>query len=163
MACSPLQQANRAPDLFSTMPFSSTNSSSTGPSVQLPKKLSKAVLISAILYSAFFAITLWAAYHGRLPLQSWLSQFPNYDKVGHLVLYFIPTYLGHRLLRQKHYKTTLGRMALSLPVFPGLFTLFTVTEELIQGLAPHRSLDALDMVCSLAGIAVGYWLAQRHR
>lgn len=139
------------------------HSSSTGPSVKLPQKLSKTVLISAILYSAFFAITLWAAYHGRLPLQNWLFQFPNYDKVGHLVLYFIPTYLGHRLFCQKHYKTTLGSFVLSLPVFPGLFTIFTVTEELIQGLSPHRSLDAWDMVCSLAGIAVGYWVAQRHR
>jgi len=77
------------------------------------------------------------------------------DKIGHLVLYFIPSYLGHRLCRCRHIKR------LHLPLFPALFTLFTVTEELIQGFSPNRTLDAGDMVFSLIGIAVGYWWAQR--
>ncbi len=114
------------------------------------------IVVLAISYTCAFLITLWAAYNDRLPLV-WLSQFPNYDKVGHVVLYCIPTYLGHRLCRQKH----IHRLGLQLPVFPILFTLFTITEELTQGFSPHRTLDAGDMVCSLAGIGLGYWLAQR--
>ena len=109
-------------------------------------------------YTCFFLITLWAAYSNRLPL-TWLSQFPNYDKLGHLVLYGIPTYLGHRLCKQKHFKVS----RVLLPVFPVLFLLFTVTEELAQGFSPYRTLDAGDLLCSLLGISAGYWLAQRSK
>ena len=109
-------------------------------------------------YAAFFLGTLWAAYNNHLPLR-WLSQFPNYDKVGHVVLYCIPAYLGHRVLRFKH----ISVFARRLPLFPVLFTLFTLTEELIQGFSPYRTLDVGDMLCSLVGILLGYWLAQRAR
>ena len=115
----------------------------------------KIILLSSG-YTLFFLITLFAAYTNRLPLE-WLSQFPNYDKLGHLILYCIPTYLGHKLFKQKH----LSLLGFSLPLFPALFTLFTLSEELIQGFSPYRTLDAGDMICSLAGIAGGYWLAQR--
>ena len=129
---------------------------STTENTQKPAKPSKKIVGLAIAYSAFFLITLWAAYNNRLPLD-WLSQFPNYDKVGHVVLYCIPTYLGHRLLRLKHIRLFSRR----LPLFPILFTLFTLVEELIQGFSPYRTLDIGDMVCSLGGIALGYRLAQR--
>lgn len=121
----------------------------------------KIVLISGG-YTLFFLVTLFAAYTNRLPL-TWLSQFPNYDKFGHVILYCIPTYLGHRLFKQKHIQKAGQRAGIALPVFPGLFTLFTLTEELMQGLSPYRTLDAGDMICSLAGIACGYWLAQIQR
>lgn len=135
--------------------------SSTGPAQPAqpaqPKR-SKLVIVLAGSYGVFFLVMLWAAYNGQLPLGQ-LSKFHNFDKLGHLVLYCIPTYLGHRLLRHKHWQL----QAISLPVFPSLFTLFTITEELIQGLSPNRTLDAGDMVCSLLGIAGGYWLAQRSK
>lgn len=121
---------------------------------------SQKIAILAALYGVAFLTTLWAAYNNRLPL-IWLSQFPNYDKVGHVVLYCIPTYLGHRLCKQKHLKRHFNQTTLSLPVFPALFVLFTITEELIQGLSPYRTLDPGDMICSLAGIGLGYWLVQR--
>ncbi|MEL6161171.1 MAG: VanZ family protein [Cyanobacteria bacterium J06623_5] len=116
---------------------------------------SKKVIILSAAYGLFFLVILITAYTGHLPV-GWFTQFHNADKVGHLVLYFIPSYLGHRLCRCRH----IGR--LNLPLFPSLFALFTVTEELVQGFSPNRTLDAGDMVCSLVGIAVGYWLAQRQ-
>lgn len=93
------------------------------------------------------------AYQGTLPI-GWIARFHNADKLGHLILYCIPSYLGHRLCKGKHIYRW-------LPAFPGLFALFTISEELIQGFSPHRTLDAGDMVCSIVGIVVGYWLAQR--
>ncbi|MEL7144422.1 MAG: hypothetical protein AAGL08_19675 [Cyanobacteria bacterium J06573_11] len=114
----------------------------------------KVVLLSAC-YGVLFLLMLVLAYQGTLPV-AWLSNVHNADKIGHLVLYCVPSYLGHILFRYKHIAP------LRLPVFPGLFTLFTITEELIQGLSPNRTLDAGDMVCSLIGIAVGYRLAQRQ-
>lgn len=116
---------------------------------------SKKIIFLAVGYGLFFLITLWAAYSNHLPL-SLLSQVPYYDKFGHVILYCIPSYLGHRLCQQKHFKARGG----FLPIFPALFALFTVTEELIQGFSPYRTLDPGDLVCSFMGIALGYWLAQ---
>lgn len=125
-------------------------------------QLSKGMLFWLVVYACFFLLTLWLAYHDQLPLK-WLSQFPNYDKVGHLVLYCIPSFLGHRLFRRKHWRFRTSLLAIALPVFPFLFGVFTVVEELTQGLSPHRTLDGLDMVCSVLGILCGYGLAQRGR
>ncbi|MEL7512885.1 MAG: VanZ family protein [Cyanobacteria bacterium J06554_3] len=118
-------------------------------------KANKKVIFLSLGYGLFFLVVLITAYTGDLPAH-YISQFHNADKVGHLVLYFIPSYLGHLLCRCHHIKR------LNLPVFPSLFALFTITEELIQGFSPNRTLDAGDMVCSLLGIVVGYWLAQRQ-
>lgn len=125
---------------------------------RISKKPSKPIIGLAVAYTCFFLLTLWAAYHNQLPLK-WLSQLPNYDKFGHVILYCIPSYLGHRLCRQKHFKG----LGWPLPVFPLLFTLFTIAEELIQGFSPYRTLDAGDLLCSFLGIGVGYWLAQRSK
>lgn len=95
------------------------------------------------------------AYHGQLPI-GWITRFHNADKIGHLVLYFIPSYLGHKICRHKHFSQW------HLPVFPSLFALFTIAEELSQGLSANRTLDGLDMVCSLVGIGCGYWISQRQ-
>jgi polysaccharide biosynthesis protein VpsQ len=40
--------------------------------------------------------------------------------------------------------------------------LFTLGEELVQQFSPHRSLDLMDLIASFTGIAIGYWLAERH-
>ena len=118
----------------------------------------KRLIAISSLYTLFFLVTLFAAYTNRLPLDL-LAQLPYYDKLGHLILYFIPTYLGHRLFKQKHVLW----LGFSIPFFPGIFTLFTLTEELIQGFSPYRTLDAGDMICSLGGIVCGYLLAQRAK
>lgn len=115
---------------------------------------SKPVVFLSAGYGLFFVAMLVLAYKGILPI-GWLTRFHNADKLGHLILYCIPSYLGHRLCGGKHFRCW-------LPVFPGLFALFAITEELIQGFSPNRTLDAGDMVCSLVGISVGYWLAQRQ-
>lgn len=133
-------------------PFQASMSNSTSPTRH--NKPSKSTIVLSASYGLFFLVMLVLAYKGTLPVSSLLSQFAYADKVGHLILYCIPTYLGHRLCRYRHIQK-------HIPIFPAFFTLFTVTEELIQGLSPNRTLDAGDMVCSLIGIAVGYWLAQR--
>ncbi|MBE9059602.1 hypothetical protein [cf. Phormidesmis sp. LEGE 11477] len=112
------------------------------------------IVLLSVLYCTFFLVMLAAAYTGDLPVAE-LSKINNFDKIGHVILYFIPTYLGHRLCRGKHVRR-------AIPVFPSLFALFTIAEELVQGLSPNRTLDAGDMVCSLVGVAMGYWLAQRQ-
>lgn len=112
------------------------------------------VCLSA-LYGGLFGLTLWLAYSGNLP--SWFQAIPYYDKPAHLGLYALATYLGHRLFARRSLPLGPWRIAL----FPLLFGLFTVAEELGQGLSPNRTLDGLDLLCSLLGVGLGYGLAQR--
>ncbi len=111
----------------------------------------------SLIYLLIFLSIMAMAYTNNLP--GYLSAIPHYDKPGHLILYALPTYLGHRVLNYR--RLTLG--SLRLPLFPVLFTLFTVTEELIQTLSPHRTLDALDLIASILGILLGWWIAERTR
>lgn len=111
----------------------------------------------AFIYLATFLTIMLLAYTGNLP--GWLGAIPYYDKIGHVVLYAIATYLGHRVCRYRSFIVGHGRW----PLFPILFLAFTLTEEIIQHLSPHRTLDAIDLVASLAGILLGWQLAQRSR
>ena len=105
-------------------------------------------------YGGLFLFILWAAYTNNLPL-ALLSRIPYYDKIGHVVLYALASYLGHRVLNRRHF-----RGLRYLPIFPVLFGLTMTAEEVVQGLSPHRTLDSMDLVCSLSGVALGYILAQ---
>lgn len=107
----------------------------------------------AAVYASTFLIILVMAYTGNLP--SYLQQN---DKLGHLVLYGLATYLGQRSLNYRCVRV----LSLSLPLFPLLFGLFTIVEESIQAFSPNRTLDAVDLIASFAGIGLGYWLAKRE-
>jgi polysaccharide biosynthesis protein VpsQ len=111
----------------------------------------------ALVYGTIFLCILSLAYTGNLP--TWFTQIPYYDKIGHVLLYAIGTYLGHRALRGRSIVIfpDIGR----LPLFPALFGLWTTTEELLQGFSPNRTLDATDLVCSLLGVILGWWLVER--
>lgn len=111
----------------------------------------------SLVYLLIFLSIMAMAYTNNLP--GYLSAIPHYDKPGHLILYALPTYLGHRILNYR----TLPLRSLRLPLFPLLFTLFTVTEELIQNLSPYRTLDAIDLLASAIGIVLGWWIAERTR
>lgn len=110
----------------------------------------------ALIYAALFGWILVLAYTGNLPSQ--LAVIPYYDKVGHVILYGVATYLGHRLLHR--FTLRLGPYHLSLWVLA--FGGWTLVEEGAQFFAPTRSLDALDLVCSILGIGIGYWCAKQQ-
>ena len=119
------------------------------------KQSQRSIALLAIGYGTFFLVILWGAYTNRLPLDL-LKTIPYYDKIGHVVLYALASYLGHRVLHQRHFKGIRY-----LPVFPLLFGLVMTAEEIIQGISPHRTLDGIDLICSLSGVVLGYWLAQK--
>ncbi|MEB3294208.1 MAG: hypothetical protein VKJ24_13705 [Synechococcales bacterium] len=106
--------------------------------------------IWAIVYLSVFLLIMLLAYLGKLP-----PELTQNDKFGHLFLYGMATFLGHRLFNYRSMRLR-GR---SLPLFPVLFSLFTTVEEVCQGLSPNRSLDWLDLIASFVGIAIGYGLA----
>lgn len=109
-----------------------------------------------VLYTVFFGVTLYLAYTGKLAIP--LSH-PWFDKVGHFVLYAIPTFLGHRILGFRRIRIQTVR----IPLFPLLFTIFTIAEESVQSLSPNRTFDLIDLVCSFIGIGFGYWFAEKCR
>jgi VanZ family protein len=111
----------------------------------------------AAFYASLLLLILLLAYTGNLPPQ--LNRIPFYDKVGHLVLYGIATYLGHRVLQNR--RICLGTIA--LPLFPSLFAIGALVEELLQVFSPNRTLDAIDLFASFLGILLGYWLAEKGR
>jgi polysaccharide biosynthesis protein VpsQ len=110
----------------------------------------------ALAYGTVFLFILFLAYTGNIP--TWITQIPYYDKIGHVALYAMATYLGHRALRGRSIVLPSIRR---LPLFPALFGLWTVTEELLQGFAVNRTLDGLDLVCSVLGVILGWWLVER--
>ena len=115
------------------------------------------VAFLAAAYGSLFLLILWAAYTNNLPLKL-LSKIPYYDKIGHVVLYATASYLGHRVFNQRHFKGISW-----LPTFPVLFGLVMTAEEIVQGMSPYRTLDSLDLVCSLGGVILGYFLADGPR
>ena len=114
----------------------------------------RSITALAIGYGALFLLILWGAYTNNLPLNL-LAKIPYYDKIGHVVLYATASYLGHRVSNRRHFKGIR-----SLPIFPVLFGLAMTAEEIVQGLSPYRTLDSLDLVCSLSGVLLGYRLDQ---
>lgn len=111
-------------------------------------------IVAATSFAVTFAAILWLAYNGKLP-----SILTQNDKPAHLVLYGIAAFLGHKALNHRH----ISIMGYSLPLFPCLFSLFTLSEELAQAVSPNRSVDAMDLVASFIGIAIGYGLAERSK
>ncbi|MBE9100169.1 hypothetical protein [Vacuolonema iberomarrocanum] len=109
----------------------------------------------AIAFAILFLTILIVAYTGNLPPQ--LARLPHHDKLGHVILYAIATFLGHLALRRRHIILA-GK---PFPLWVLFFGSFTIVEELVQGLSPNRSLDAMDLVCSLVGVGLGYGLAER--
>jgi hypothetical protein len=120
-------------------------------------QLKRSVTWGAIAFAILFLTIMVVAYTGNLPPQ--LAQLPHHDKLGHVILYAIATFLGHLGLQRRHVR--LVNMQVSLWVL--LFGSFTIIEELGQGLSPNRSLDAVDLVCSLVGVVLGYRLAERGK
>ncbi|MBE9115433.1 VanZ family protein [Lusitaniella coriacea LEGE 07157] len=109
----------------------------------------------SIFYAGILLLILILAYSDNLP--AFLGEIPHHDTIGHFVLYGIATYLGHRVLR--HRKIKLFRQV--FPLWPLLFGIFAVTEEILQMTSPNRNFSWLDMVASVLGIYFGYWLVEK--
>ncbi len=123
----------------------------------LPKGISLGWAIAGCLYAGLFLIILQLAYTGNLPPV--LERIPHYDKIGHVFLFALATYLGQRILNFRCI-TLFNR---HIPLWATLFGIFTMVEEGIQAFSPNRTFSLADLVCSVLGIVVGFWLAEQGR
>ena len=113
--------------------------------------------VVALIYGAIIVFILLLAYTGNIP--PILNKIPYYDTFGHLILYGLASYLGHLAFKHRRMRF----MSLSLPLWPFIFGIFTIVEELLQAFSPNRTFSLVDMVASLLGVVVGYWLAEKQR
>ena len=111
--------------------------------------------MAASLYGGLLFTIGFFAYTGNLP--AFLQYIPYYDTLGHFILYGIASYLGDRVLRGRKFPI----MGYRIPLFAFVFGIITVVEEFIQSFSPNRTFSWIDMIASLLGLLVGYWLAQQ--
>ncbi|MBP0021048.1 MAG: VanZ family protein [Cyanobacteria bacterium SBLK] len=113
-------------------------------------------ILAACFYGALLFTIGFLAYTGNLP--AFLHYIPYHDTLGHFILYGIASYLGDRVLRGRKFPV----MGYRIPLFAFVFGVITIVEEYIQSFSPHRTFSWVDMIASLLGLLVGYWLAQRE-
>ena len=119
--------------------------------------------VVAILFFLFLLFVIAAANAGQMPsLFRAMYDFPNGDRVGHFMLYGILSFL-----LTLAFPRTVQVFRFSLPIAIIALLLFSVLEECSQSLFPSRTPDAIDLVCSCAGILLAYgaasgWIKARH-
>ncbi|HIK10421.1 MAG TPA: hypothetical protein IGS52_09180 [Oscillatoriaceae cyanobacterium M33_DOE_052] len=126
-----------------------------------PVKLSRKWLMAGWCYFGLLLGIMLAADFGILPV-ALLSKIPHYDLIGHFWLYGIGSFVSHRALGQR----MLVLVGYPLPLGPLVFAIFTVMEEMLQQILPHRTYNLFDMGASLLGIVIFYCLGEwwwRHR
>jgi VanZ family protein len=107
--------------------------------------------VLAVIYVSVFTLIIVLAYNHALP--EYLTQN---DKAGHIFLYGLATFLGQMAGKRRTFKLANWK----LPLFPFVFSIFTLIEELCQSLSPNRTFDIGDLVASCIGILIGYGLAE---
>ena len=110
---------------------------------------------AALLFFLFLLFVIWAADTGNMPsLFRAMYDFPNGDRVGHVVLYGILSFL-----LSLAFPRAVHLFRFSLPIAIIALLLFSAAEECSQSLFSSRTADAIDLVCSCTGIFLGYWAA----
>lgn len=108
----------------------------------------------SLITVVFFAFILWIIYladsGSRSVFFTLVQQWPNGDKVCHLLLYGLLTLLLNLALELK----TLSLAGLKIYVGTLAVSVFAATEELSQAWFPSRTLDAMDLAADAAGIAL---------
>lgn len=85
-----------------------------------------------------------------------IAKFSYYDTIMHFVLIGMAAYLGHLALEKRKVQI----LSFFVPMAPLLVSFFTVSEEFLQKLTPHRSFDLVDLAADFCGIVLFTWLAE---
>ena len=112
-------------------------------------------LIALLVFLAVLLAIFAGAYLGRIPTQ--LDAIPDYDKVGHFVLYGILAALLN--LTIGHRRVSIGW--LKLPIAVMLAIAFAIADEFFQKVSPLRSSDLTDLAADSIGILLFVWLSNR--
>jgi VanZ family protein len=117
------------------------------------------IKILALLFFIFILIIIVGADNGTLSMVlRGIYDFPGGDKIGHVVLYGVMSFLLALAFPQP---LQLGRIAIPISVIALL--VFATAEEYTQQFFSTRTADLVDLTCSFLGIAVGAWLASLRK
>lgn len=109
--------------------------------------------------AGFFGFILWIIYlantGGNSIFFDLIRHIPYGDKVGHMLLFGLLTYVANLALQSRHF--SLGR----IPLYYGavLVSIFVLSEEISQGFIPSRTLDIIDLVADAVGITLFSYLS----
>ena len=109
-------------------------------------------VLSGSLFVVFLAYVIYSSNHGTMPLfLRQLYRFPGGDKVGHVALLGILSFIVNYFLYPRHIRI-LGK-----PILVGslIVCIFITLEEFSQIYIPSRTFDLLDLFCSYLGIVAG--------
>lgn len=114
---------------------------------------------AAYLFLVFLIVVVAAADAGVLPREMRvLYDYPNGDRLGHVVIFGILAFLFSAAFRGTQ---RVGRWVVPAAVVALLA--FATVEEVSQQWFPSRHFDPVDLGCSYAGIALGGWAGARWR
>ncbi|MFK7821693.1 MAG: VanZ family protein [Planctomycetaceae bacterium] len=114
-------------------------------------------VLPAILFFAFICWIIYLANSGDNSLVfRMVRSVPFGDKIGHAVLFGLLAFLANLAFRWRFSRVVWLQVG-SLSVLA-----FAVIEEFSQALNPHRTLDAVDVVADVFGIAVATWFSVSH-
>lgn len=114
---------------------------------------------AAYLFLLFLVMVVAAADTGALPRElRVLYDYPNGDRLGHVVIFGILAFLFSAPFRGV---LRVGQRA--IPVAVVALLAFATLEEVSQQWFPTRHFDPADLLCSYAGIALGGWAGGRLR
>jgi hypothetical protein len=115
--------------------------------------------LAIIVAGGFFSFILWIIYlantGGHSVFFDLIKHVPYGDKVGHMLLFGLLTYVVNLALLSRHF--CIGR----LPLYYGavLVSIFVLSEEISQGFIPSRTLDIIDLVADAVGIILFSYLS----
>ncbi|GGP61920.1 VanZ family protein [Shewanella saliphila] len=115
--------------------------------------------LAIFISSGFFGFILWIIYlantGGNSIFFDLIRHIPYGDKVGHMLLFGLLTYVANLALLSRHF--SLGR----IPLYYGavLVSIFVLSEEISQGFIPSRTLDIVDLIADAVGITLFSYLS----
>ena len=110
------------------------------------------LILLALVFSVCLALIIGLADTSHLGFLHRPYDFPNGDKAGHFVLYFLLTLLVTKAAVQRRPERCRRRLP---AVATGAIALVVTVEELSQAWLPARSPSGLDLVASYGGIVTG--------
>jgi hypothetical protein len=122
------------------------------------KVLNSLIILLAVLGIVFVAWVILSADRGSMPgFIAALYRFPNGDKLGHFLLMGVLAFIITLALPRRFQPAGLAVLAAVLAL-----------EEFSQQFINHRTSSWLDLICSLAGVAVfggaSLWISRtRHQ